>query len=337
MEYFTNIVGNTALRHRLAADILGGGLSHAYIIEGREGSGRRTLALNLAAALSCTDREGERFPCLECTACRKILDGKTPDVIRLAPERDRVSIGVDAVRFIREDTMTFPNDFDYKVYIIENADTMTVQAQNALLLTLEEPHSYAVFLLICRSASALLETVRSRAPVIRTEPIGRQQLESYLIEHDARAQTLAASDRAELDALISEADGRIGRALTLLDPKQRRPGLERRALAERFVRTFSGRSTAQQRLELLGSFSTKRDAVAEQLATISLALRDLILLKKSDSAPLCFWQDREAAIELAWKYTLSGLFALHDKVISAADSLFKNANLRLTLTALTEC
>lgn len=337
MEYFTDIVGNTALRHRLATDILSGSLSHAYIIEGCEGSGRRTLALNLAAALSCTDRDGERFPCLECTACRKILGGKTPDVTRIAPERDRVSIGVDAVRFIREDTMTFPNDFDYKVYIIENADTMTVQAQNALLLTLEEPHSYAVFLLICRSASALLETVRSRAPIIRTEPINRQQLESYLIEHDARAQTLAATDRAEFDALISEADGRIGRALTLLDPKQRRPGMERRALAESFVRTLCGRSTARQRLELLGSFSAKRDTVTEQLATVSLALRDLILLKKSDSAPLCFWQDRDAAIELAWQYTLSELFALHDRVVAATDSLAKNANLRLTLTALTEC
>ncbi len=337
MEYFTNIIGNAALRQRLAMDIMSGSLSHAYIIEGREGSGRRTLALNMAAALSCSDREGERFPCLECTACRKILDGKTPDVIRISPERDRVSIGVDAVRFIREDTMTFPNDFDYKVYIIENADTMTVQAQNALLLTLEEPHSYAVFLLICQSASSLLETVRSRAPILRTEPVSRQQLEVYLTEHDSRAQALAASDRAELDALLSEADGCIGRALTLLDPKQRQPRIERHELAERFVRTFCSRSTAQQRLELTADFSNKRNIVSEELSAISLALRDLILLKKSDEAPLCFWYDRDAAIELAWQYTLADLLALYDRVTVASDSLSKNANLRLTLTKLIEC
>lgn len=336
MQAFTNIVGNDALRHRLAMDVLSGSLSHAYIIEGREGSGRRTLALNLAAALSCTERGGERFPCLECTACRKILDGKTPDIIRIAPERDRVGIGVEAVRFIRTDAMTVPNDFDYKVYIIENADAMTPQAQNALLLTLEEPHSYAVFLLICQSASAMLETVRSRAPIIRTEPIRDSLLRDYLIERDPRARSLATSED-EFAAMLSEADGRIGRALTLLDPKQRQPGQARRALAERFAGTFCALSSARTRLELANSFSTKRDAVTEELAVISLALRDLILLKKSDNAPLCFWRDRDEALELAWRYTLTGLLALYDKVSAAADALSKNANLRLTLTALLEC
>lgn len=336
MEYFTDIVGNAALRHRLAEDILDGTLPHAFIIEGREGSGRRTLALHIAAALCCKSHDGERFPCLECTACRKVLEGKTPDVIRITPERDRVGIGVDAARFIRTDTMTVPNDFDYKIYIIENADLMTPQAQNALLLTLEEPHSYAVFLLICQSASAMLETVRSRAPVIRTEPISDRMMADYLIGHDPRAKALSASPD-ELAALIEEADGRIGRALTLLDPKQRQPGAARHELAERFAKTFCALSNEQTRLELFYGFSTKRDALCDELATVSLALRDLIVLKKSDDAPLCFWRDRADASELAWRYTLSGLFALYDKVCAASDALSRNANIRLTLTALLEC
>ncbi len=336
MEYFTNIVGNSALRRRLAEDILDGSLSHAYIIEGAEGSGRRTLAMNIAAALSCTERGGDRFPCLECPACRKILEGKTPDVIRIMPDRDRVGIGVDAARFIRTDTMTVPNDFEYKVYIIENADAMTPQAQNALLLTLEEPHSYAVFLMICQSASSMLETVRSRAPVIRTEPVDERTMADYLISHDPRARALSASAE-EFSALLAEAGGRIGRSLTLLDPKQRQPGAERHELAERFAETFCARSTESARLTLLSGFSTKRDAVADELAAISLALRDLIVLKKSDDAPLCFWRDRNEASELAWKYTLAGLFSLYDKVSAACDALSRNANVRLTLTALLEC
>ena len=336
MEYFSNIVGNSALRRRLADDILDGSLSHAYIIEGFEGSGRRTLALNIAAALSCTNRVGERFPCFECAACRKILEGKTPDVIRITPDRDRVGIGVDAARFIRTDTMTVPNDFEHKVYIIENADAMTPQAQNALLLTLEEPHSYAIFLMICQSASSMLETVRSRAPVIRTEPVSDSLLSEYIMEHDVRARGLASSPE-EYAALLAEADGRIGRALMLLDPKQRQPGIARRELAERFAVTFSAMSTEQARLELLSGFSAKRDAVTEELATISLSLRDLIVLKKSDDAPLCFWHDRDRASDIAWKYTLSGLFALYDKVCAATDALSRNANIRLTLTALVEC
>lgn len=332
-EYFTNIAGNASLRHRLAHDILGGSLPHAYIIEGAEGSGRRTLALNIAAALSCTHRDGDVFPCLECLACRKILGGKTPDIIRITAENGRAGIGVEAARFIRTDTMTVPNDFDFKVYIIENADTMTPQAQNALLLTLEEPHSYAVFFLICTSASALLETVRSRAPIIRTELLDDKLLSEYIIAHDDRARALA-SNRDEFSAMVSDAHGSIGRALRLLDPKQRRPGAERHQLAEKFVNCFAGTRSDAAKLEMSYGFSAKRDDVIAELEVISYALRDLILLKKTENAPLCFFSDRDNALDLADRFTLSALFRLNDKVTAASDALMRNANLRLTITSL---
>ncbi|MBQ9079938.1 MAG: hypothetical protein IJY27_02590 [Clostridia bacterium] len=333
-EYFTNIVGNEALRARLAHDVLSSSLSHAYIIEGREGSGRRTLALNIAAALSCQNRSADKFPCLECDACRKILDGKTPDVMHIVPERDRVSIGVDASRFIRSDAMVVPNDFEYKVYIIDPADTMTEQAQNALLLTLEEPHSYAVFFLICTSAASMLETVRSRAPVIRTEPVTDELLSEYIRAHDSRAVSLAASSE-QYAALLRDADGCIGKALALLDPKRQKPSEERHALAEKFVKTLARPASEQARLELIANFSTKRDEVIPELIAISTALRDLILLKKTESAPLCFYTDREDAIDISYRFTTSALFALYNKVSDAIDALSRNANLRLTLTALT--
>ena len=126
-QYLTNIAGNDALRGRLAADILSGSFAHAYIIEGREGSGRHALAYNLAAALCCFDKHSDTFPCLACEACRKVLENKTPDVILVGLEDDRVTIGVEAARFIRQDAMVVPNDFEHKIYIIENADLILAQ------------------------------------------------------------------------------------------------------------------------------------------------------------------------------------------------------------------
>ena len=152
--YFGNIAGNAALRTRLAAEIKSGCFPHAYIIEGEEGSGRRTLGRSIAAALSCANPD--RLPCGECPACRKIFGRKTPDVISVVPEQGKVSIGVDIVRDVQREVIALPVDFAYKVYIIEDAGKMTPEAQNALLLTLEEPPAFAVFLLICRSASTCL-------------------------------------------------------------------------------------------------------------------------------------------------------------------------------------
>ena len=143
-----DIVGNQALRERLCRDILSNSLSHAYILEGADGSGRHTLALMSAAAVACENKDDSNtpLPCGVCPSCKKILERKSPDVIFVGPQ-GKTSLGVDSARFIKEDVYTVPNDLDHKFYIIENADKMTSQAQNAILLTLDfgnhkKPRSY---------------------------------------------------------------------------------------------------------------------------------------------------------------------------------------------------
>ena len=139
---------------------------HATIIAG-EPELRRAKALELAQALVC---EAQEKPCRSCRHCRKAQQGIHPDIIpveRFMEEKDVGSlIKVDAVRALRADAAILPNEAKRKVYVIDNAHTMNPNGQNALLKLLEEGPPYAAFLLLCDSAGALLETIRSRCAVV---------------------------------------------------------------------------------------------------------------------------------------------------------------------------
>jgi DNA polymerase-3 subunit delta' len=327
---FDALIGNDVLRERLATDVREDKLSHAYIIEGATGSGKRTLARELCAALACTNRASGRIPCGGCLACRKVYEGKCPDITRI-DRGSKAGIGVDDVRFLRADVLIEPNDLDSKIYIIEGADTMTVQAQNALLLTLEEPPPYVLFLLLCENATSLLETIRSRAPKLRLSPVPTDDIRAYLTEHKRAFTSLTQKEQEEL---LMIADGSIGRAEVLLDAKERKPLLTRRALAASFVEQQLGRTDSAAALSLMASLGNKREDIVALLSDVLCALRDLALLKRAETAALCFYADREEALTLCDCASLSWLLQLYDRVEDSRRRLLRNANVRLTLTSL---
>lgn len=332
---FTDVVGNDALRLRLRDDLLSGKLSHAYILEGADGSGKHMLAMRIAAALACEERDdpSKPLPCLTCPSCRKILGGNSPDVITVSRE-DKATLGVEAIREIRRDVYVAPNDISAKIYMIEDAHLLTVQAQNALLLTLEEPPAYVLFLLLCRSATPLLETIRSRAPTLRTEPLSPDRIAEHLCRVSTEAATLKQTAPSEFSEISVAANGSIGKALSLLDAKSRKPIIARRDMARSFVRLVTSRRNGAETMRFLNGLGQKRDELTEQFSTILFCLRDLLLLKQTETAPLCFFADREEALSLAYEFTTPELLSLCDKVSHACDSLRKNANVRLTLTSL---
>ncbi len=328
---FASIVGNRTLCSRLARAIDDNSLSHAYIIEGGVGSGRHTIVLQAIAAMSCAQKnsQGAVLPCEKCISCRKILEGRSPDVIRIAPEGDKVSIGVESIRFLKEDIYLPPTDLSVKAYIIDPADAMTSQAQNAFLLSLEEPPEYVIFFLICENSSALLETVKSRAPILRMEKIPREDIEKYILSHDRRAAELKAQSPEEFSELICASDGSIGCALSSLDTKKRKQILENRKIAKDFINLASGKLN-RDKLELVSSLGSKRHEICDRLCYIQSALRDLLLLKKSDDAPLCFYADRDEACELSTHFTSQKLLKLFGATEQAIDDLSRNSNIKLT-------
>ena len=350
------VVGNPELLERLDRDIRDGRLSHAYILDGKKGSGRHTLARHIMAAIACENRPGQAvsrrdedqmgffdllddtplppreipadapLPCWECPACVKVLEDKCPD-IHIIGRDGKASIGVDAIRFLRSDVLIPPNDLDTKIYIVEDAETMTVQAQNALLLTLEEPPPYVLFLLLCDGADRLLETIRSRAPVLRLRPIPDSDIRGYL-----RARRCTLSDE-DLDAVILRADGCIGRALTLADARAVKPILKMRETCDEFMGIMAARRY-DHLPAVLNKFGSKRDGVMELIAMTTLAARDLILLRHGDTVKLKYYTDRDSAEELACRFTTKSLLNLYAALEKTADALEANGNIRLTLMGL---
>ena len=240
------------------------------------------------------------------------------------------------IRNIKADLLTIPNDLEIKAYIIEEADLMTIPAQNAFLLSMEEPPRFVSFFLICENARSLLETIRSRAPILRTEPISIKAIEEYISSDkspkNARDTALALkrSQPEEFDTVMVASDGSIGRALDLfLSPKARKPISDRRALAESFIDTL--KINGDLSVSLFNKFSQKREELMLQLDCIKSALRDLILLKKSENAPLGFYADRESALDISSMFFERKLISVFDAVESAEIAISRNANVKLTL------
>lgn len=330
---FSDIVGNDTLKAHLEADIRSGFLSHAYLIEGGKGFGKHLLSLRIAMALCCEKRTdaSSPLPCMRCAACQKIMNGNSPDLIYVSKE-DKATLGVDVIRKLRADVMVAPNDFDIKIYVIEDAHLMTEQAQNALLLTLEEPPPYILFLLLCENLAPMLETIRSRAPVLRMSRLSVEEIRTYILANVPEAKSLENSDKSELDELLVAADGSIGLAKTLLDAKQKKTVLKLRQNAREFVRLCASRRQSLAAWQYLTALPQKRDELLTQLQMISLCIRDLLLCKETEGAPLCFFPDREEACSLSYGFTAPELLLLYEALSDATESLSHNANVRLLLT-----
>jgi len=338
-EIFPKIIGNEELCERLARSLLSENpdLPHAYIIEGAYGTGKRTLAIELAKALVCENRtspSASALPCDNCRSCRNIAKGICPDVIEIGTD-GKASVGVDAIRDLRRDIHIYPNDLDRKIYIINDAHTMTAQAQNALLLTLEEPPAYAFILLLCENPALLLETIKSRAPTIRMKPLSPEDTERAMLASDPSLETKKRSDPALFDDIIMSANGSAGLASDLLSGKEAARIAEMRRASEKFCILASNPAKSSALLIHLTEVCTQsRETAKDQLESISLAVRDLTLLKRDSDAPLRFFSDREHATNLSDSFSLRRLLLISDALLEAISALERNMNTRLTLISM---
>lgn len=329
------VFGNEENRKMIGEGIANGTLPHALILEGGAGSGRRTLAKEIAAALLCEGRAtpGSALPCHRCEACRKVSEGLTPDVTVLGKE-GKTTIGVAPIREIRADMFLSPTESEEKIYIVEDADSLTEQAQNALLVVLEEPPTGVRILLLAESAEALLTTVRSRARLLRMSRFTPEEIDRFLSARMPNALQIKAKAPSQYAALLQGADGRIGKALTLLDPETGGAHLARRKAIDGILSCLTSTPSFSSLTEAFAALPTARPELMGDLTLLLDALRDLALMKRTNTPPLCYYTDLEEAAATAKRIPLARLVKATDAVSQTVLALERNGNIALLCTNL---
>lgn len=202
-----SIVGNDKLCTTVQNFICEKRIPHAILIEGDVGTGRHTLSRHLAKAIVC---ESDNAPCNQCNNCRLAENSAHPDITVIAPEDGKKNISVSQIRALREETIIKPHQAPKRVFVIDFADTMNEQSQNALLKVLEEPPKTVMFILIAESKSSLLDTIISRCVTLTMSTPEFDVAFDYIKTHTSFDKELIK------EALISEKNN-IGRSLNQLN------------------------------------------------------------------------------------------------------------------------
>ncbi len=211
MAGFENIIGQEQIKAHLQGALESKKVSHAYIINGEKSSGKEFIARIFAMALQC--EQGGKEPCNECRSCKQALSKNQPDIIYVSHEKPN-TISVDDIRAqVNNDVVIKPYSSRYKVYIINEAEKMKPQAQNAILKTLEEPPEYVVILLLVSNVNSLLPTILSRCVLLNMKPVRDSLVKKYLME-ELRIPDYKA------DVCVAFARGNVGKAKALASSEE---------------------------------------------------------------------------------------------------------------------
>lgn len=327
MRFLEDFYGNDRQKVYFSSLIAEGKCSHAYILEAPAGSGKKTFAKLLAAALAfSSEKAGEGRD----AKCRRIMEGTSPDVMTLTREEGKKTIGVDATRDFCASVYLTPSELSFKMYIFDEADKITPQAQNALLKIIEEPPRGVYMLLLCENSLSLLSTVRSRAQKISLEIFDEERLRGY-----AKANVLkGADDEEKLDFAVRMAGGSIGKLMSLLGSGDIE--FSAYSTAKKVVegQVSKGRGISYYDfLKNITDFASTREALDALTKYLILAYGDLARIKHADEPPLHFFAAQEAEKLSLFLTTeaIAGSFAVTDSV--RADMQF-NTSLSLSAAVL---
>ena len=316
---FDNFVGNKEAKRILSAAVDNGRLAHALLIEGPQGSGRRTLARILARALVCS---GTDHPCGSCSACIKSAAHAHPDITEVGGDGAARSFHIDVIRTIRENAYILPNEAPRRIVILAGAHNMTEQAQNALLKILEEPPAHLVFILTCESRTQMLSTIQSRTVCVSLGAVSEEEGLPML------RQLLPDTPEEELSRALAVYGGVIGQAV-----KGLQEGVFQRVneLAPQIAEAVTA-STALDLLRLTAKLEKDKEAVAGVLGSLSLIFRDALCLRAGANVMLSI--SPETARKISAVLTREQLMRLMETVDGLKTALLYNMNHSLFLTLL---
>lgn len=319
MSGFQDIIGHEMVIGHLQQAIEYNKISHAYILAGEEGMGRKTLAKAFAMTLLC--ERSNKEPCMECHACKQILSGNHPDVIWVTHEKP-ASIGVDDIRTqINDSIMLKPYSSTYKLYMVDEAEKMTVQAQNSLLKTIEEPPFYAVIILMTTNEEVFLPTILSRCIQLKLKPLKTQAVSAYLTE------SMGVSE-SQAEVYAAFARGNLGKAIHLASSEDFRQLYNS---AVNLLKNVKGMDVSSL-LEQIKKLQESSMDIAECLDFMQLWYRDILMFKVTkDTNLLIFKEEYSTVSTLCQKSSYEGIEIILDAIEKAKARLKANVNTELAL------
>lgn len=319
MVSFNNIIGHEEIIRHLQNAMKTGKVSHSYIFTGRPGSGKKLLATTYAMTLQC--EAGGTEPCQKCDSCKKALGKNHPDIIMVNHEKPG-TISIDEIREqVIHDVAIKPYSSPHKVYIIPDAEMMTVQAQNALLKTIEEPPEYAVIMLLTSNVDALLPTIQSRCVTINTKPISKEEIAGYLVSH-------LSMEREQAEIAAGFCQGNMGKAIRFANSKDFQ---EMKEDTLHLLKNIEHMDISEI-VDSIRIFSQKKGMIDDYLDLMLLWYRDVLMFKVTKDANLLLYRDRFHDIShQASVHTYESIENILQAIDKAKVRLGANVNFEVTM------
>lgn len=322
MATFKDIVGQEQIKEHLQGAMRTGKVSHAYIINGERFSGKEYIARIFAMALQC-EVEGTE-PCQVCHSCKQALTDNQPDIIYVSHEKPG-SIGVDDIRAqVNGDIAIKPYSSPYKIYIINEAEKMTPQAQNALLKTLEEPPAYAVIILLTTNVNSLLQTILSRCVILHMKPVADDLVKDFLM-----TQMQVPDYKAEVCAAFAR--GNIGKAKHLASSEDFEK-LKEEALA---LLKYVHEMDITEMIAAIKKINEYKLDIEDYMDILTIWYRDVLLFKATNDAnSLVFREEIQNIRRVAGRTSYEGIETVIQALATARNRLNANVNFDLTMELL---
>ncbi len=322
MNDFSNIIGHETIIEYFRNAISMDKVSHAYILNGEDKSGKLMLAEAFAAALQCEEKGME--PCGNCRSCKQAAGRNQPDILYVSHEKPN-TISVDDVRKqINDDIALKPYSSKFKIYIVDEAEKMNVQAQNALLKTMEEPPSYAVILLLTVNADSFLPTILSRCVRLDLKPVSDEKIRKYLIE-----QKQVSKDQA--DICVAFAQGNVGKAIRLSDSENFN---EMKNSAISLIKRLD-EIDLHGMMEAVKKITDYKLEINDYFDFIMIWYRDVLLYKATADANRLIFRDEVYSIKKAPSHSsYEGIETILTALDKAKDRLRANVNFELLIELL---
>lgn len=287
-------------------------MAHSFLIYGEKGLGKKTIADYLAALLVC---ESENKPCFQCRSCNNALEKCHPDIIYAEHSGKLGGFSVDTIRNICTDAYIKPNNGETKVYVLTDADNITVQAQNSLLKLIEEPPAYAYFIFTASSKNIFLETVLSRIISLSVSEVSKEEATEALL-----SKGISGEDAEKSYGVFN---GNIGMCLEYLNSDTLKQAVK--YTTDTVQAILSGKE--YDMLLSLTSASSDKAMFKTVVSMLDKAIRDALVIKfREDSAIGCC---RELSKKISMNMTMASCRKMHEACNEAYALVDRNVNIKL--------